>query len=136
MGGVLSMPIRRPYQERNLSAGRRLPDCPGKFLEMSAQKFLVEFGDLACDHCRTVAQNFERILERIRYPMRSFIENQKAALGCQFSQCFAPSALPRRQESQEHKFVGRHPRGCQRSHKSRGSWNGLDPNSMSQAKAD
>ena len=81
MGGGLSMAIRRPYQQGDLSAGRRLPNRPGKFLEMPAQKFLVEFRDLARDHRGTVSQNFKRILDRICYPMRSFIENQRAALG-------------------------------------------------------
>ena len=83
--GVNGFAVRRPDQQRDLTARRFLPHVRQQLLEMSAQKLLIDLGHFARDNGGAIAENLERVLERVEQPVRRFIERQGARLRCQYA---------------------------------------------------
>ena len=81
--------VRRPDQQRDFAARRFFPHGRNQIFQMPAQKLLVDFGHFARDHGRTVAENFERVFERIEQPVRRFVERERSRLRRQRAKRFS-----------------------------------------------
>ena len=76
-----------------------------------------------------VAQDLQKILQRLFNPMRDFVEDKGPWLLPQFAQPLSPLGLPGRKKSLKNKSFRRESTGTQHSGQGRRSWNGDDRNS-------
>ena len=106
-------------QERNLAFGRPLSQRLLNLGQPPAPKLLMHLRNLPRQTSRPVAQNFPRICDAIRNPMRGFIQNQSSILDSQSLECAPPLPTPLRQKSYEQKLFVRQSRRRQCRQRSR-----------------
>ena len=107
-----------------------------KFVEVSAQKFLVNLGNFPRDDGGARPQNVCGIGESVDQPVRGFVQHDRSRFGLQGIQGFPARSGARRQKSDEQKFLGRKPGGRQRRNKRRRARNRNHWNMMPQAQRD
>ena len=115
-------------QEDHLSTGRLGVVPVAQFGEGAASKLLVELGQLAGEHRRPVAENFERIVEGLANPVRGLVKNESWTHFSQLFETGPPGHFAGRQKADEEERVGRKPPGDQRGDESRRAGNGNDAN--------